>query len=54
MIQQQARLTSIHHLSTNKNYQNEQLKDESNGISLTDISDLKNGIIGEALFNEAI
>ena len=32
----------------------EQLKDESNGISLTDISDLKNGIKAESLFNEAM
>ena len=45
--------SAIHHLSTNKNFY-EQLKDESNGISLTDIADLKNGQKAESLFSEAM
>jgi len=45
--------SAIHHLSTNKNFY-EQLKDESNGISLTDIADLKNGLKAESLFSEAM
>ena len=47
-------LTSyIHFLAGDKSYQNK-VKTESSTLSKTDISDLKNGIIGEALFNEAI
>ena len=45
--------SSIHFLAGNKYYQNK-VKTESSTLSKTDISDLKNGIIGEALFNEAI
>ena len=45
--------SSIHFLAGNENYQNK-VKTESSTLSKTDISDLKNGIIGEALFNEAI
>ncbi len=45
--------SSIHFLAGDENYQNK-VKTESSTLSKTDISDLKNGIIGEALFNEAI
>ena len=45
--------SSIHFLAGDKSYQNK-VKTESSTLSKTDISDLKNGIIGEALFNEAI
>jgi len=45
--------SSIHFLARDENYQNK-VKTESSTLSKTDISDLKNGIIGEALFNEAI
>ena len=45
--------SSIHFLAGNEYYQNK-VKTESSTLSKTDISDLKNGIIGEALFNEAI
>ena len=45
--------SSIHFLAGDENYQNK-IKTESSTLSKTDISDLKNGIIGEALFNEAI
>ena len=45
--------SSIHFLAGNEYYQNK-VKTESSTMSKTDISDLKNGIIGEALFNEAI
>ena len=45
--------SSIHFLAGNKYYQNK-VKTESSTLSKTDISDLKNGIIGEALFNESI
>ncbi len=45
--------SSIHFLAGDKSYQNK-VKTESYTLSKTDISDLKNGIIGEALFNEAI
>ena len=45
--------SSIHFLAGDKSYQNK-VKTESSRLSKTDISDLKNGIIGEALFNEAI
>ena len=45
--------SSIHFLAGDENYQNK-VKTESSKLSKTDISDLKNGIIGEALFNEAI
>lgn len=45
--------TAIHHLSTDKNFY-EELKEEAKEISLTDISELKNGIKGESLFSEAM
>ena len=45
--------TAIHHLSTDKNFYQE-LKKEANEISLTDISELKNGVKGESLFSEAM
>ena len=45
--------TAIHHLSTDKNFYHE-LKEEANKISLTDISELKNGVKGESLFSEAM
>ena len=45
--------SSIHFLAGNEYYQNK-VKNESSTLSKTDISDLKNGIIGEALFNESI
>ena len=45
--------SSIHFLAGDENYQNK-VKTESSTLSKTDISDLKNGIIGEALFNESI
>ena len=45
--------SSIHFLAGDKSYQNK-VKTESSTLTKTDISDLKNGIIGEALFNEAI
>ena len=45
--------SSIHFLAGNEYYQNK-VKTESSTLSKTDISDLKNGIIGEALFNESI
>ena len=45
--------SSIHFLAGDKSYQNK-VKTESSTLSKTDISDLKNGIIGEALFNESI
>ena len=45
--------SSIHFLAGDEKYQNK-VKTESSTLSKTDISDLKNGIIGEALFNEAI
>ena len=45
--------SSIHFLAGNEYYQNK-VKTESSTMSKTDISDLKNGIIGEALFNESI
>ncbi len=45
--------SSIHFLAGDENYQ-KKVKTESSTLSKTDISDLKNGIIGEALFNEAI
>ena len=45
--------SSIHFLAGDKSYQNK-VKTESSTLSKTHISDLKNGIIGEALFNEAI
>ena len=45
--------SSIHFLAGDENYQNK-VKIESSTLSKTDISDLKNGILGEALFNEAI
>ena len=45
--------SSIHFLAGNEYYPNK-VKTESSTLSKTDISDLKNGIIGEALFNEAI
>ena len=45
--------SSIHFLAGDENYQNK-VKTESSTLSKTDISDLKNGILGEALFNEAI
>ena len=45
--------SSIHFLARDESYQNK-VKTESSTLSKTDISDLKNGIIGEALFNEAI
>ena len=45
--------TAIHHLSTDKNFYQE-LKKEANEISLTNISELKNGVKGESLFSEAM
>ena len=45
--------SSIHFLASDIDYQNK-VKLESSNLSKIDISDLKNGIIGEALFNEAI
>ena len=45
--------SSIHFLAEDEKYQNK-VKTESSTLSKTDISDPKNGIIGEALFNEAI
>jgi cytochrome P450 len=45
--------SSIHFLARDIDYQNK-VKLESSNLSKIDISDLKNGIIGEALFNEAI
>ena len=45
--------TAIHHLSTDKDFYQE-LKKEANEISLTDISELKNGVKGESLFSEAM
>ena len=45
--------SSIHYLSTDNQFFNE-LADEAKKINCTDISELKNGYIGEALFNEAM
>ena len=45
--------SSIHFLARDIDYQNK-VKLESSNLSKIDISDLKNGIIGEAVFNEAI
>ena len=45
--------SSIHFLARNTNYQ-KKIKLESLTLSKVDISDLKNGILGEALFNESI
>ena len=45
--------SAIHHISTNKSFY-EELKNESETIELTDISDLKNGIKAESLFSEAM
>lgn len=45
--------SSIHFLARDIDYQNK-VKRESSNLSKIDISDLKNGIIGEAVFNEAI
>jgi cytochrome P450 len=45
--------TAIHHLSTDKAFY-EELREEAKGMSLTDTSDLKNGIKGESLFSETM
>ena len=45
--------TAIHHLSTDKKFY-EELREEAKEISLTNTSDLKNGIKGESLFEEAM
>ena len=45
--------SAIHHLSTNKIFYDE-LRKESEVITLTDISELKNGTKAESLFSEAM
>ncbi len=45
--------SSIHYLSTDNKFFN-QLAEEAKTISCTNISELKNGHVGEALFNEAM
>ena len=45
--------SSIHYLSTDRDFYKE-LAVEARSISCTNISELKNGHLGEALFNEAM